>query len=173
MTTEYNIEATEGFLTLRRTKSWIFGSLIGSLFLLAGMLLFIRGVLMHPVDKISLLMYLVILCGMLFVTHKLIIWGRQIVFDKLNNQILVDGHKLCALSDLNVIQMEGYQNRFMFFKPSCLYSLHLKTVQGKDVVLKNVWENSPEYNKTLEFVHAITEFTGAELVWHSINNSKR
>lgn len=158
--TEYNIERSDSVLTLRRTRAWLLGSLVGAMFPLAGIVLMGREFYLHPVDKFTLFLSLVVICGMLFVFYRLLIWGRCLIFDRKNNLLLIDGRKVCALSDLVSVQMEGSQRSPMMPRGGRLRGLHLKTAQGKDITLKYAWESNPEYARLTELVREIADFVG-------------
>ena len=158
MVTEYKIVRLENVLTLRRTKTGLLSTLVGSLFPLAGLIFVGRGFLMPPVDKLMLFFYCVLCCGMAFVLYRLTIWGRCVVFDRANDQILIDSRKVCSLSDLASVQLKDYQNRKMFSIRVSLCRLHLRTV-WEDIILKSVSKRAPEYGKVMELVRTITEFT--------------
>jgi hypothetical protein len=160
--TEYTIKRSENVLTLRRTKPWTLASLAGLLFPLAGAVFVGHDFRTHPIDKFSLFLSVVFLCGMVFVFYRLLIWGRCVVFDKTNNLFLIDGHKVCALSDLTSVQMEHSQRSTMSLGRGRFYGLHLRMAQGKDITLKWAWEGNPDYGELTELVRLIAEFVSVK-----------
>ncbi len=150
---EYSFERSENVLTLRRTKAWLASGLVGALLPLTAM-----GVM--GVDKLTLPLFLLIVCGMMLVLYRLLLWGRCLVFDKKSNLFLIDGRKVCALSELISVQLEG-SNRSPFFpKMGRLRGLHLRTAQGKVIILKHVWEGNSDYRNQVRIARDIADFVG-------------
>ena len=154
---EYSVERSENTLTLRRTKAWLASGLVGALFPLTAM-----GVM--GVDKLTLPLFLLFVCGMMLVLYRLLIWGRCLVFDKKNNLLLIDGRKVCALSELISVQLEGSTRSPLLPKMGRLRGLHLRTAQGKDIILKHIWEGNPEYRNMMGIARNITDFVGINSV---------
>ncbi len=154
---EYSVELSEHVITLRRTKTWLLGSLVGALFPLTGAVIMGRLIYVQPLDRFSQVIYIVFLCGMASVLYRLLFWGRSVVFDKVNDLILIDGRKLCVLSDLTSVQMEGSQRSALAPRMGRLRGLHLRTAQGKDVTIKWAWESTAEYSRLVDIVQAIAQ----------------
>lgn len=115
-------------------------------------------ILAQPLDGFSRLLYLVFLCGMVLVFHRILFWGRSLIFDKANDLISIDGRKFCAITDLTAVQMEGSQRSVLAPRMGRLRSLHLRTAQGKDVTIKWAWESTAEYSRLVDTVQAIAQF---------------
>lgn len=158
MITEYTLERSETALTLRRTRAWLLSGLAGALFPLAAMIWMIQEAIQQPIERFSLLTDALVFCATGFVFYKLLIWGRCLVFDRQNNTFSIDGRKICALSDLALVQMEGSQRSSIAPNWGRLRALHFRTVQEKDITLKFVWENSLEHRNLVELAAEIANF---------------
>ena len=96
----------------------------------------------------------------MLVLYRLLIWGRCLVFDKKKNLFLIDGRKVCALSELVSVQLEGSNRSALLPKMGRLRGLHLRTAQGKDIILKHAWEGNLEYRNLVGVERDIADFVG-------------
>ena len=158
--TEYSLQQSEDVLTVRRTKSWFYTSLLGCLVLLTSNAFFLWK-MAPPADVVSCVFSLVFFSGMLYVTYRLVFWARCLSFDRKNNLFSLDGRRVCALSDVTSVQMEMPPRQIQVPQSMRLQMLHVRTAQGKDIEIKYTREQSPDFRRLTDLAREITEFVGA------------
>ncbi len=160
--TEYTIRRSEDRLVLQKRGAWFLWGLVGASFPLAGLTFVGQGIFRQPPrDLLSALLFLVMCAFMAFILYRVLIWGRCLVFDRRRDRLLIDGRRVCALSDLSWVGIEGSPRSPLAPGLGRFCSLRLRTVRGRDIVLKSAWESHQGYSDLTGLGGVIADFVGA------------
>jgi hypothetical protein len=161
--TEYAIERSQDALIARRTVGWNLTGLVGVAFPVAGLVFAWQGMYAEqPQDWVDILMLLAVSAFMAYIFYRLLIWGRLLVFDKISNQFLINGHRECALSDLTSVRLDITYRSPLSPQRGTFITLHLMMAQGRDIVIKSVLKGSRDHEDLKYLGEAIADFTGAK-----------